>query len=119
MNEGSIVAQEVNQAFFNVFDHLVVHYFGLGLRGATHFQNAVQFSLVSLVLLDQVQVGLLYDLHWVAENFDAAFDSDDALADIVQVSVAWFTAWLANLLEAGQVEQRVLELLKIELKLVG
>ena len=97
----------------------MLHDVCLRLWGSAHFQNAAQLPLVSLVLLHQGQIRLLDDLDWITENFDAPFDPHNALADIVEVGVAWLTTRLANLLQAGQVEQRVLQLFKVELELVG
>ena len=85
----SIIAEEINYTFFKILDDSVVHNIGLWL-GTTHLQNAIELTLVLLVLLHQVEVCLLDNLNWIAKNLNTSLNSRCRFRDIVHVGIARF-----------------------------
>lgn len=73
------------------------------------------------MLFNEVEVRFLDDLRRVAEHLDPALYSRHRLGNVVQVGVTGLTSRLltGTLLQAREVEERVLELFEVELELVS
>ena len=98
----------------------MLQYLVLRCFSATHFKDACKLLLVLLLLFDEIYIGLLNDINRIAEHLDTPFDLCDRLSNVVDVCVAGLAARLSvDLLEARQVQQSVLQLLQIQLKLMG
>ena len=75
--KSSVITEEVHNTFFNVFDYSMIQDITFNWFSSTHFKYTCEFGLAALVFFNQINVGFLDNLNWIAEDFDPALDPSD------------------------------------------